>query len=89
MEFPELFEREVDLVISPLVKVAESRVTRGITVEALFNDRFALVVGENSQCARRRKIKLADLVSEPWIMPPLDTLDACFATEAFTSAGTG
>ena len=34
MEFPELFEREVDLVISPLVKVAESRVTRGITLEA-------------------------------------------------------
>jgi len=35
----------------------------------VFNDRFVLVVGENSQWARRRKIKLADPVSEPWIIP--------------------
>jgi hypothetical protein len=34
MQLQELFEREVDMVISPLVKVPESRVTRGITLEA-------------------------------------------------------
>jgi len=87
MEFQELFERKVDLVVSPLVKAPESRVSRDITVETLFDDRFALVVGEGSKWARRRKVALADLVNEPWVMPPLDTLDAYFSTAAFTAAG--
>ncbi len=87
MEFQELFERKVDLVVAPIVKAPERRVSRDFTVETLFDDRFVVVVGKGSKWFRRRKVTLADLASEPWIMPPLDTLEAYFSTTAFTAAG--
>jgi DNA-binding transcriptional LysR family regulator len=88
MELPELHERKVDLVLAPLLRdPAQGRLRDQLKTEVLFNDRFILVVGEKSKWARRRKLQLADLVNEPWIMPPLDALDAYFSTEGFTSAG--
>jgi DNA-binding transcriptional LysR family regulator len=66
---------------------AQGRLRDQLKTEVLFSDRFILVVGEKSKWARRRKLQLADLVNEPWIMPPLDALDAYFSTEGFTSAG--
>jgi DNA-binding transcriptional LysR family regulator len=40
-------------------------------VEALFSDPFAIVVGRNSKWAKQRRIGLADLVHERWVLPPL------------------
>lgn len=88
MEFPELHERKVDLVLGPLMKdVVQGRLSEELNAEVLFNDSFSLVVGEKNRWARRRKVDLADVVAEPWIMPPLDALGAYFSTEAFTFAG--
>jgi len=88
MELPELHERTVDLVLAPLLRdPAKGRLRDQLKAEVLFNDRFTLVVGETSKWARRRKLQLADVINEPWIMPPLDALDAYFSTEGFTSAG--
>jgi len=49
--------------------------------------RYALVVGENSKWARRRRVTLADLVDEPWIMTPLDALGDSFLANAFKIRG--
>jgi DNA-binding transcriptional LysR family regulator len=88
MELPELHERKVDLVLAPLLKdPAQGRLRDQLKTEILFKDRFTLVVGERSKWARRRKLQLADVVNEPWIMPPLDALEAYFTTEGLTSAG--
>jgi DNA-binding transcriptional LysR family regulator len=88
MELPELHERKVDLVLAPLLRdAAQARLRDQLRAEVLFNDRFTLVVGEKSKWARRRKLQLADVVNDPWIMPPLDALDAYFPTAGFTSAG--
>jgi DNA-binding transcriptional LysR family regulator len=88
MELPELDERKVDLVLAPLLRdPAQGRLRDQLNTEILFKDRFTLVVGERSKWARRRKLQLADVVNEPWIMPPLDALEAYFPTEGFTSAG--
>lgn len=88
MELPELHERKVDLMLAPLLKdPAQGRLREQLNAEVLFNDCFTLVVGEKSKWARRRKLQLADVVNEPWIMPPLDALGAYFSTEAFTFAG--
>ena len=54
------------------------RLSEELNAEVLFNDRYALVVGEKSKWARRRKVDLADLVDEPWIMSPLDALGESF-----------
>ena len=54
----------------------QGRLTEELNAEVLFNDPYSLVVGEKSKWARRRKVDLADLVDEPWIMPPLDAIGA-------------
>jgi len=88
MELPELHERKVDLVLAPLLRdPAQGRLRDQLNAEVLFNDCFTLVVGEKSKWARRRRLQLADVINEPWIMPPLEALDAYFSTEGFTSAG--
>jgi len=37
--------------------------------EFLFDDQYVIVAGAQSRWARRRKIKLAELVNEPWVLP--------------------
>jgi DNA-binding transcriptional LysR family regulator len=88
VEFPELQERKVDLVLARLVKPPmEGRLSEELNAEVLFDDPFSLVVCRSSRLARRRKVDLADLVDEPWIMTPLDALGGLFVTEAFRIRG--
>jgi DNA-binding transcriptional LysR family regulator len=88
LEFPELHERRVDLVLARLAsEPVRGRLSEELNAEVLFNDRYALVVGPNSKWARRRKVDLADLVDEPWITSPLDALGGAFVGKAFESRG--
>jgi DNA-binding transcriptional LysR family regulator len=88
LEFPELLERRVDLVLARLAnEPARGRLSEELNAEVLFNDRYAVVVGPKSKWARRRKVDLADLVDEPWITSPLDALGASFVGHAFRSRG--
>jgi DNA-binding transcriptional LysR family regulator len=67
LEFRELHERKVDIV---LARVPKTFVDNDLDVEILFEDPHFIVAGERSRWARRRKIALAELVNEPWIFPP-------------------
>lgn len=88
VEFPELHERKIDLVFARLAnEPVQGRLTEELNAEVLFNDRYALVVGEKSKWARRRSVELADLLNEPWIMTPLDALGASFVAKAFRVRG--
>ena len=88
VQFPELHERKVDLVLARLVKLpVQGLLNEELNAEVLFNDPFSLVVSEKSKWARRRKVELIDLVDEPWIMTPLDALGGSFVTEAFRMSG--
>jgi|SRR5262245_14492895 len=88
VEFPELHERKIDLVFARLANdPVEGRLTEELNAEVLFNDRYSLVVGEKSKWARRRRVDLADLVDEPWIMTPLDALGDSFVAKAFRVRG--
>jgi DNA-binding transcriptional LysR family regulator len=68
--FQELRERQYDLILerwSPAM--ADRTVDNDIHTEFLFNDPLVIVVGAKSKWAeRRRKIDLAELLNEPWIM---------------------
>ena len=55
--------------------------------ENLFDDIHVVAAGTRNRWLRRRGVKLADLVGEPWILPPLDTLHGALIVEAFRSAG--
>jgi DNA-binding transcriptional LysR family regulator len=88
LEFPELHERRVDLVLARLgSEPVRGHLSDELNAETLFNDRYALVAGPNCKWAKRRKVDLADLVDEPWITSPLDALGESFIGSAFRSRG--
>lgn len=79
-----LRERRVDMVVArkPLSPVEEDFVS-----EILFHDELHVVVGAASQWASRRKIKLAEILDEPWIIPTADSVVDALFREYFRSAG--
>lgn len=88
VEFPELHTRKIDLALARLVSApVKGRLDESLDAEILFDDPFSAVVGPKSKWARRRKIDLADLVDEPWMLTPLDVLAGMFVTEAFEARG--
>ena len=83
-EFRELRERNVDLSLGRILKpVADDE----IDAEILFQDEYFVVAGSRSPWARRRKIALADLVDEPWILVPPNNVFALFMAQAFSAQG--
>jgi DNA-binding transcriptional LysR family regulator len=88
VEFPELYERQIDLVLARLVNPPkDDRLGENLDAEVLFDDPFSVVVGKNSKWGRRRKVDLTDLVDEPWILTPLDALAGLLVTGAFEARG--
>jgi DNA-binding transcriptional LysR family regulator len=55
--------------------------------ETLFNDPLVVVAAATNPLTRQRKIALADLLSEPWVLEPADTFFGGLAAIAFTGAG--
>jgi DNA-binding transcriptional LysR family regulator len=88
VEFPELIARKVDLVLARLVALPKrGRLNDDLEAQVLFDDPFFAVVGEKSKWARRRKIDLADLAKERWIMPALDVLAGLIIKDTFEAHG--
>jgi DNA-binding transcriptional LysR family regulator len=85
-ELPELRERTLDAILDRVVPpfAIESDV---FDVEVLFQDVMVVAAGMQSPWARRRKIDLAELVDEPWILPPTDSWNYTNVAEAFRTRG--
>ena len=58
-----------------------------IEAEALFNDPLRVIVGTTSPWTRRRLVRLSDLASEPWAIPPYDSVVGALIREAFEGSG--
>jgi DNA-binding transcriptional LysR family regulator len=80
----ELSERNVDLVIARKFGPIEDE---RLDFEFLFDDSFVVAAGVNHPCARRRKIELAELVNEAWVLPAPGSVIASVVTEAFRARG--
>src|SRR5262245_2385695 len=67
--FPEVRDRKYDLVLArgSALQLADNR-TDDLNIDVLFDDQMVIAAGAQSKWARRRKIDLAELVDEPWIM---------------------
>jgi DNA-binding transcriptional LysR family regulator len=76
--------RKLDVVIG---RVPASVFAEDLTSEFLFDDELHVVAGVKSPWARRRRIALADLCGEPWLMPESDNIATALVSEAFRSAG--
>lgn len=80
----DLMERKIELMIYRKTRdISEDRTV----VESLFDDPLVVVAGLQNPWSRRRKIKLAELVNEPWTLPPLDTHLSTVVMEAFRANG--
>jgi DNA-binding transcriptional LysR family regulator len=86
LELPQLRDRTLDLAVIrtrwPLPPHVDD-----LNVEELFDDETVVVAGLRSRWARSRKINLADLADEKWILPPANTTNSFVVMEAFRQRG--
>jgi DNA-binding transcriptional LysR family regulator len=58
-----------------------------VAFEALFEDKFVVVAGAHNPLTRKREVALAELVNEPWVMPPARNIISSVAMECFRTRG--
>jgi len=79
-----LRERKLDLVLG---RVPSSVFGEDLSSEFLFDDTMHVVAGVCSPWASRRRIELAELSGEPWLMPESDNIAMALISEAYRSVG--
>jgi DNA-binding transcriptional LysR family regulator len=80
----DLRERNIDFFLAHLVMPISDE---DLDVEILFEDSMFVVAGLNNKWHRRRKIAAAELINEPWALPPYDSFIGSIAKEAFRAKG--
>jgi DNA-binding transcriptional LysR family regulator len=86
MLLSELSERNVDLVVAQRWGLSTDAIEK-FNFEALFDDSNVVVTSAQNPWARRRKIALADLVNESWLLPPPERAFGPVYMEAFRAQG--
>ena len=82
-EFRLLRDRNVDFLLGA---IPNPLTEEDLDVEVLYDDRPFIVSGRKNRWAGRRKIDLAELVEEPWLLP-LESIFSSVLAEAFQSRG--
>jgi DNA-binding transcriptional LysR family regulator len=87
LELPDLHARKLDLVVARLsIPHAQDPFGEDLNVEVLFDDPPVVATGANSRWARRRRIDLSELVDEPWVATPRETLTTIAMEQAFQAS---
>jgi DNA-binding transcriptional LysR family regulator len=81
-----LQDRKLDLILGHLPPLAGTAMA-DLNIEFLFHDQLVIAAGRRNRWARRSKIDLAELVDEPWVLPPADTWNYRGLAEAFIERG--
>ena len=80
----ELSARKLDLLVArKFGPVAEGP----WLFETLYDDPYVIVAGADNPLVRRRKLDLAQLLDQPWALPPPDSLFGSVVVQAFRSRG--
>jgi DNA-binding transcriptional LysR family regulator len=88
LKFGGLRERTHDLVFARMpTPLLPGYSVEDLNVEVLFDDQLVVVAGVQNPWTRRRKVDLADLVDEPWILSPPGALAHDRVAEAFKARG--
>jgi DNA-binding transcriptional LysR family regulator len=83
-----LQDRKYDLVLSRLeLPFSDDPVLQDANVEPLFEDQLVVAAGRRSRWARSRRIDLADLIDEPWMLTAPSTWNYDRVAEAFQARG--
>lgn len=78
-----LRNRRVDFILSRL----PGSVDEDMLAEQLYLERSFVVCGASSPWARRRKVRLDELIDEPWALPAPDTLTGSIFEASFRAKG--
>jgi len=80
----ELSERNVELlIVRKYGPIADAK----LEFEFLYEDSYVIVADKKNPWVRRRRIALADLVGEPWVLRSSDTTMGAVVMEAFRVSG--
>jgi DNA-binding transcriptional LysR family regulator len=85
-----LLDRKLDLVVArgrPVL--ANSETMEQLSIEVLFRDELAVVAGLRSRWEKRRKVDLAELKDEPWILSGPGSWNDAVVADAFRAQGLG
>ena len=86
LELSALRDRSLDFVLARFRGPAEAE-HDDLNIEMLFDDELAIVAGMHNRWASKRKIELAELVNEPWVMTPPNTWNTLILAETFRAQG--
>ena len=85
---PNVRELGFDLVLTRLQGPGEATDPfNDLSVEVLFEDQLVVAAGAHSQWAHRRKVDIADLADEPWILSGPNRWNYKVVAEAFRMRG--
>jgi DNA-binding transcriptional LysR family regulator len=84
MEFKELRDRKVDLMIGRMAGPVRDD---DLAADVLFKEPIVAVVGGSHPLARRRAIKLDELIEERWVLAPPNTAVRDLVGDAFRAKG--
>jgi DNA-binding transcriptional LysR family regulator len=79
-----LESRAIDLLVA---QKFGSFADQSLNFDALYHESYVVLAGARSPWARRRNIKLSDLVDEAWTLSSPETVIGGLATEAFRASG--
>jgi DNA-binding transcriptional LysR family regulator len=84
LEYRELRDRQVEVLLG---RIKEPFSDDDLQADVLFHQQLHVVAGRRSKWARRRKIELAELVDEPWLLPLPNTWPRSLIEDAFHASG--
>jgi DNA-binding transcriptional LysR family regulator len=79
-----LEERRLDLAVA---RIFELNAAPHLVTEILYDEPHIVAAGAHNALTRRRGIRLADLMDQPWALPPLDSLTGSIVQQAFAAVG--
>ena len=80
----DLVGREIDLAI---VKRIGPFANEQFSIETLFHDSYSVVAGAQHPWARRRRVALAELASQSWVLPSTEKVSGAILRDAFHASG--
>ena len=82
--YSELDARNIDLLIVQKFDIFRDE---HLDFEPLYNASYVVVAGAKSQWTRRRRLQLTELMNEPWVLPPPQSVFGTIIANAFRASG--
>ena len=79
----ELRPRHIELAVG---RILEPSNEDDMLTEILFDDPLVVVAGRRSKWAKRPNIKFSELLGEPWVLPPFDSISGSITAEPFIAS---